>query len=648
MVELTAFQRERVRRSQRVSLAVPVLLTSLDPKITYSESCRTFTVNRHGCGLRAPQPLAVQTPVRLDVGPGKASAQARVVMCAPAKDEKDVWEMGIELDSPENIWGIQFPPSDWITGKSAEPLRRSAPPPPPVQEPKPAPTASTSAEATAAVAMQSIPPSPAPPELVPAAVATAQPNPAATVASVEPSPPPVDVAEPAQVEVSFSLEDMAPPTAAPEAAPPVRETPPPWPAPETLQELEGELRQRARAIAAEFEEDYRRSLGELLMRLRADLEEQTAADWERNRQGALESLQAVAEKIREQLELESATRATSDAARAAQLEEIRQARDYVESLIRVLPETIDHHLQEALSARAEQWQNRLNEEHAARTRELRAQLQEHSKALTDELAAQARQRLFDDLDRHEREFLDRLTVRLEEVRASADHTREFTKRTSADIARQSEQLRVNLQTQFDSLFEEHRRDLARTLEERHERLNHAALTALQNLGGRLWESLRQQLNADFETRTQELRQTLQTAQAETRHLREHTERLAVRLDTGLQARLDQAVDAAANRAQSRFEQQLAAAHEEDRRRLESERERADALRAQMQQVFIESLQAQQTALLAEFKRETEAVAADSRVRFQEAMQQTLNSIGEILGPKPTQPGTNFGPGAKEL
>jgi len=460
-------------------------------------------------------------------------------------------------------------------------------------------------------------------------------------------------AAPPAAEVTFSLEEISlavPPSAPPEVqpVPPMLETPPALPlALDSPPELEAELRQKARAISAEFEEDYRRSLGELLMRLRADLEEQAASDSERNRQQALESLQAIAQKIREQLEQESAARATSDAARAAQLEEVRQARDYVESLTRLLPQTLDQRLQEALAPLAEQWHQRLRNDHAAQHRDLSAQLQQQCQAHADELAAQARQRLFDDLDRHEREFLDRIAVRLEEVRASADHTREFTKRTSAEIARQSEQLRVDLQTEFDSLFEQHRRDLATKLEGRHQQLSQAAHTALQNLGGRLWESLQHRLKADFEARNQELRDTLQAAQAETRQLREHTKELAARLDTGLQARLDQAVDDATNRAQSRFEQLEAAAHEEDRRRLESERECADALRVRMQQVFAESLEAQRAALLAEFKRETEAIAAGSRLKFQGAMRQTLESIGEILGPKPTQPGTNVEPGAKE-
>jgi hypothetical protein len=447
-------------------------------------------------------------------------------------------------------------------------------------------------------------------------------------------------------EVSFSLGDIS--AAVQSSAPAEVQTPALTeeaipslpPSPETLPGLETELRQRARAISAEFEEDYRRSLGELLMRLRADLEEQAAADWERNRREAVANLEEAAQQVREQVEQESVARAASDAALAAQVEEVRQARDYVESLVRVLPETVDRRLQEAFLVHAEQWQNRLNEG-------LRVQLQEQCRALTEELATQVRQRLFDDFDRHEREFLDRIAVRLEEVRASADHTREFTKRTSAEIARQSEQLRVDLRTQFDSLMEERQRDLAERLEARHQQLSQAAHTALQSLGGRLWESLRAQLKADFETRSRELQQTLTAAQAETHQLRQRTERLAAQLDAGLQARLDQAVEDATHRTESQLQQLLSTAREESLRQLEANQEQARAWHLQTQQALVESLQAQRAALLAEFQRETETIAADSRLRFQTALRETLESIGKVLGTTPRLPDGRAEPGATD-
>ena len=47
-----------IRRSTRLPLEVPVLVTSLDAAVPFSEQCNTTLVNAHGCGLIAPRALA--------------------------------------------------------------------------------------------------------------------------------------------------------------------------------------------------------------------------------------------------------------------------------------------------------------------------------------------------------------------------------------------------------------------------------------------------------------------------------------------------------------------------------------------------------------------------------------------------------------
>jgi hypothetical protein len=49
-----------VRRSSRVPIALPILVTSLDPGANFSEVCETLVVSAHGCAMRAP--------VKLDAG----------------------------------------------------------------------------------------------------------------------------------------------------------------------------------------------------------------------------------------------------------------------------------------------------------------------------------------------------------------------------------------------------------------------------------------------------------------------------------------------------------------------------------------------------------------------------------------------------
>jgi hypothetical protein len=49
-----------LRRSSRVPVNVPVLVTSLEPGTRFSEVCETLVVNAHGCAMRSP--------VKLDAG----------------------------------------------------------------------------------------------------------------------------------------------------------------------------------------------------------------------------------------------------------------------------------------------------------------------------------------------------------------------------------------------------------------------------------------------------------------------------------------------------------------------------------------------------------------------------------------------------
>ncbi len=46
-----------LRRSSRVPIAVPILVTSLDPRANFSEVCETLEVSAHGCMMTASMKL---------------------------------------------------------------------------------------------------------------------------------------------------------------------------------------------------------------------------------------------------------------------------------------------------------------------------------------------------------------------------------------------------------------------------------------------------------------------------------------------------------------------------------------------------------------------------------------------------------------
>ena len=102
-----------IRRSTRLPLEVPLLVTSLDPADPFSEQCNTILVNAHGCGMIVPRALAHGFRVQLEIVSSKRCGAARVAEVVPLGGDPETWLVGLELDVPGNFWGIEYAPSDW-------------------------------------------------------------------------------------------------------------------------------------------------------------------------------------------------------------------------------------------------------------------------------------------------------------------------------------------------------------------------------------------------------------------------------------------------------------------------------------------------------------------------------------------------------
>jgi len=110
-----------IRRSTRLPLEVPVLVTSLDAALPFSEQCNTTLVNAHGCGLIVPRALTHGIQVRLEIVSAKRHTTARVAEVVPLGGDPETWLIGLELDVPGNFWGIEYAPSDWKIEESPSP-----------------------------------------------------------------------------------------------------------------------------------------------------------------------------------------------------------------------------------------------------------------------------------------------------------------------------------------------------------------------------------------------------------------------------------------------------------------------------------------------------------------------------------------------
>ncbi len=104
---------QAIRRSTRLPLEVPVLVTSLNAALPFSEQCNTTLVNAHGCGVIVPRVLAQGIQVRLEIVSAKRHTTARVAEVVPLGGDPETWLVGLELDVPGNFWGIEYAPTDW-------------------------------------------------------------------------------------------------------------------------------------------------------------------------------------------------------------------------------------------------------------------------------------------------------------------------------------------------------------------------------------------------------------------------------------------------------------------------------------------------------------------------------------------------------
>ena len=100
------------RRSTRLALQIPVILTSLDPACDFHKECKTVFVNAHGCGIIVPQLLNNKTPVTVELVSSGAKKNGLVVL-AISLLENFSWFLGVEFVSPGNLWGVENPPADW-------------------------------------------------------------------------------------------------------------------------------------------------------------------------------------------------------------------------------------------------------------------------------------------------------------------------------------------------------------------------------------------------------------------------------------------------------------------------------------------------------------------------------------------------------
>jgi hypothetical protein len=111
--QMEVFTPKTTRRSTRLRVQIPVVVTSMDRRHSFSAQCVALVVSPQGCGIRATQALPIGTPVLLSDLPAGGKASGRVANCLPLGTDAKYFLIGVSLYNEGNVWGIADPPADW-------------------------------------------------------------------------------------------------------------------------------------------------------------------------------------------------------------------------------------------------------------------------------------------------------------------------------------------------------------------------------------------------------------------------------------------------------------------------------------------------------------------------------------------------------
>ncbi len=107
-----------LRRSSRIEQRVPLLIRGTDRRgENFQEITSAVAVSLHGCRYRSRHDYVHDGWVNMQVtgtdGTYSPVIRARVRSVLSGQNARELCQVGVELDTPGNIWGIPAPPEDW-------------------------------------------------------------------------------------------------------------------------------------------------------------------------------------------------------------------------------------------------------------------------------------------------------------------------------------------------------------------------------------------------------------------------------------------------------------------------------------------------------------------------------------------------------
>lgn len=86
----------------------------------FEERTSTQSLSFHGCRYASKHHLPKNTPITIEVPTGqsqrqKVTARARVTWIQRPRTLRELFQVGVELETGSNVWGVALPPVDWVS-----------------------------------------------------------------------------------------------------------------------------------------------------------------------------------------------------------------------------------------------------------------------------------------------------------------------------------------------------------------------------------------------------------------------------------------------------------------------------------------------------------------------------------------------------
>ena len=108
------------RRSTRIVHSVPLTVSGTDEYgQRFKERTSTLIINCHGCKYLSKHEVPKRSLVSLEISRAEAKRTPRLVLGRVSyvqrpRTGRELFQIGIQFDTPGNVWDIAFPPADWF------------------------------------------------------------------------------------------------------------------------------------------------------------------------------------------------------------------------------------------------------------------------------------------------------------------------------------------------------------------------------------------------------------------------------------------------------------------------------------------------------------------------------------------------------